>query len=114
MTVEYLAKAKSNIRAVADGSDVYRASAGDKRVPVDIYDKGGVKVFTAKITMNVKLAQSSTLNAGSRWRRLGCWGIRSDSPLALLSCRLEQIVGNILHKGIVLLLQPSPIGAVCR
>ena len=56
MTVEYLAKAKSNIRAVADGSGIDWATAGDKIVPVDIYDEGEVKVFTVKITMNVKIA----------------------------------------------------------
>ena len=56
MTVEYLAKAKSNIRAVADGSGIDWATAGDKIVQVDIYDEGEVKVFTAKITMNVKIA----------------------------------------------------------
>ncbi|SFB42210.1 hotdog fold domain-containing protein [Pseudomonas sp. NFPP24] len=56
MTVEYLAKAKSNIRAVADGSCIDWATAGDKIVPVDIFDEGGMKVFTAKITMNVKIA----------------------------------------------------------
>lgn len=56
MTVEYLAKAKSNIRAVADGSAIDWASAGDKIVPVDVFDESGVKVFTARITMNVKLA----------------------------------------------------------
>ena len=56
MTVEYLAKAKSNIRAVADGSGIDWSTAGDKIVPVDIFDEGDVKVFTAKITMNVKIA----------------------------------------------------------
>ncbi|MBT1262781.1 DUF4442 domain-containing protein [Pseudomonas sp. VS40] len=56
MTVEYLAKAKSNIRAVADGSGIDWSTAGDKLVPVDIFDEGEVKVFTAKITMNVKIA----------------------------------------------------------
>lgn len=56
MTVEYLAKAKTAIRAVADGSQIDWQSAGDKVVPVDIFDEGGVKVFTARITMNVKLA----------------------------------------------------------
>ncbi|HCT08330.1 MAG TPA: DUF4442 domain-containing protein [Pseudomonas sp.] len=56
MTVEYLAKAKSNIRAVADGSGIDWTTAGDKIVPVDIFDEGEVKVFTARITMNVKLA----------------------------------------------------------
>jgi hypothetical protein len=56
MTVEYLAKAKSNIRAVADGSGIDWSTAGDKIVPVDIFDEGEVKVFTARITMNVKIA----------------------------------------------------------
>ncbi len=56
MTVEYLAKAKSNIQAVADGSGIDWQTAGDKLVPVEIFDEGGVKVFTAHITMNVKLA----------------------------------------------------------
>jgi acyl-coenzyme A thioesterase PaaI-like protein len=56
MTVEYLAKAKSSIRAVADGSGIDWKTGGDKFVPVDIFDEGGVKVFTARITMNVKIA----------------------------------------------------------
>ncbi|PAT22339.1 hypothetical protein CJ307_33330, partial [Klebsiella quasipneumoniae] len=34
MSVEYLAKAKGNVRAVADGSAVDWASAGDKLVEV--------------------------------------------------------------------------------
>ncbi|MES2818806.1 MAG: hotdog fold domain-containing protein [Pseudomonadota bacterium] len=55
MTVEYLAKAKTSIRAIADGSDIDWESSGDKVVPVDIFDEGGVKVFTARITMNVKV-----------------------------------------------------------
>lgn len=55
MTVEYLAKAKTSIHAVADGSEIDWTSSGDKVVPVDIFDEGGVKVFTARITMNVKL-----------------------------------------------------------
>ncbi|POA54725.1 hotdog fold domain-containing protein [Pseudomonas sp. GW531-R1] len=56
MTVEYLAKAKSNIRAVAQGEGIDWQTAGDKDVPVDIFDEAGVKVFTANITMNVKIA----------------------------------------------------------
>jgi acyl-coenzyme A thioesterase PaaI-like protein len=56
MTVEYLAKAKTAVRAVADGSGIDWHTAGDKIVPVDIFDAGDVKVFTARITMNVKLA----------------------------------------------------------
>lgn len=44
------------IHALADGSGVDWSTAGDKIVPVDIFDEGDVKVFTAKITMNVKIA----------------------------------------------------------
>ena len=56
MTVEYLAKAKTDIRAVADGSAIDWQTAGDKIVPVEVFDASGIKVFTAHITMNVKLA----------------------------------------------------------
>lgn len=57
MTVEYLAKAKTSVRAVADGSQVDWGTAGDKIVPVEVLDEDGKKVFTAQITMNVKLAE---------------------------------------------------------
>jgi acyl-coenzyme A thioesterase PaaI-like protein len=56
MTVEYLAKAKSDVTAVASGEAVDWQTEGDKIVPVDIHDAEGKKVFTARITMNVKLA----------------------------------------------------------
>lgn len=56
MTVEYLAKAKTDIRAVADGSQIDWSQGGDQVVPVDVFDTQGQKVFTARITMNVKLA----------------------------------------------------------
>jgi len=55
MTVEYLAKAKTDVRAVADGSQIDWSEAGDKIVPVDVFDAQDQKVFTARITMNVKL-----------------------------------------------------------
>lgn len=55
MTVEYLAKAKSDVTAQADGEAVDWTTEGDKIVPVDIHDAEGKKVFTARITMNVKL-----------------------------------------------------------
>ena len=55
MTVEYLAKAKTSIHAIADGSDIDWQTSGDKIVPVEIFDEAGVKVFTARITMNVKI-----------------------------------------------------------
>ncbi|MHC8395359.1 hotdog fold domain-containing protein [Pseudomonas sp. LB3P93] len=56
MTVEYLAKAKTDVTAVADGEAVDWQTEGDKIVPVDIHDAEGKKVFTARITMNVKLS----------------------------------------------------------
>ena len=56
MTVEYLAKAKTDVRAVADGSGIDWSVAGDQVVPVDVFDTAGQKVFAARITMNVKAA----------------------------------------------------------
>ncbi|AIS13327.1 phenylacetic acid degradation protein [Pseudomonas chlororaphis subsp. aurantiaca] len=56
MTVEYLAKAKTSVRAVADGGAVDWSSSGDKIVAVEIYDEEDLKVFSARITMNVKTA----------------------------------------------------------
>jgi acyl-coenzyme A thioesterase PaaI-like protein len=55
MTVEYLAKAKTDITATADGSGIDWTTPGDKIVPVDVVDTDGQKVLTARITMNVKL-----------------------------------------------------------
>lgn len=56
MAVEYLAKAKTDVRAVADGSGVDWSTPGDKIVPVDVFDAQDQKVFSARITMNVKAA----------------------------------------------------------
>lgn len=56
MSVAYLAKAKGDIRAVADGSLVDWSASGDKEVDVTVTDADGKTVFTARITMNVKLA----------------------------------------------------------
>jgi acyl-coenzyme A thioesterase PaaI-like protein len=56
MSVEYLAKAKSDVTAVANGEALDWQTEGDKIVPVDIHDAEGKKVFTARITMNVKLS----------------------------------------------------------
>ncbi|MFZ5528989.1 MAG: hotdog fold domain-containing protein [Pseudomonadota bacterium] len=56
MTVQYLAKAKTGVRAVADGSQVPWTEPGDHEVPVDIFDEQGTKVFHARITMNIKAA----------------------------------------------------------
>ena len=56
MTVNYLAKAETGVHAIADGSQVDWQNAGEKVVTVDIFDEEEKKVFTAEITMNVKLA----------------------------------------------------------
>ena len=56
MTVEYLAKAKSDLTAVAHGDAIDWTTAGDKVVTVDIADTEGKKVFSAHITMNIKLS----------------------------------------------------------
>jgi uncharacterized protein (TIGR00369 family) len=56
MTVEYLAKAKTDLRAVADGASVDWSQAGDVLVTVDVFDTAETKVFTARITMDVKHA----------------------------------------------------------
>jgi uncharacterized protein (TIGR00369 family) len=56
MTVEYLAKAKTDLRAVADGATVDWNKAGDVIVTVDVFDTANTKVFTARITMDVKHA----------------------------------------------------------
>lgn len=54
MEVNYLAKAKTNVTAVADGRDIDWSIEGDIQVPVSIKDEEGTEVFTAKITMNIK------------------------------------------------------------
>lgn len=56
MSVEYLAKAKTDLRAIADGSQLDWSGAGDVIVPVEIFDTNNTKVFNALITMNIKAA----------------------------------------------------------
>ncbi|WP_027359305.1 hotdog fold domain-containing protein [Desulforegula conservatrix] len=53
MTVKYLAKAKTDLRAIAKGDSIDWNSTGNIDVPVVIYDADGKEVFTAAITMNV-------------------------------------------------------------
>ena len=55
MTVEYLAKADGDIRAVADGSALDWSSLGDVKVPVMAY-VGDKPVLRAEITMYVSRA----------------------------------------------------------
>lgn len=54
MTVQYLAKAKTDIRAVATSEGVDFSEPGDKTVAVDIFDTDDNKVFHADITMDVR------------------------------------------------------------
>jgi len=54
MTVEYLAKAKTDLRVVTEADDLDFSAEGDLKVPVAAYDKDNTKVFTALITMNIK------------------------------------------------------------
>lgn len=55
MTVEYLAKAEGDVRAVADGSSIDWNATGDIIVPVTAY-VGDKPVFRAQITMYVTAA----------------------------------------------------------
>ncbi|NHB57497.1 DUF4442 domain-containing protein [Acinetobacter sp. 194] len=54
MQVQYLAKAKTDVVAVADGRNIDWTQPGDIQVPVSIKDTEGTEVFTANIMMNVK------------------------------------------------------------
>ncbi len=56
MTVEYLAKAKTDLKVVCDASDVDFSQPGNIVVSVAAFDTEGTKCFTADITMNVKHA----------------------------------------------------------
>lgn len=56
MSVKYLAKAKTDLRAIANGKEIDWSSTGKKTVPVEVFDEDGLLVFTAEITMNVKLS----------------------------------------------------------
>lgn len=54
MSVQYLAKATTDIRVVTEAGNVDWASPGNLDVPVAAYDTKGAKVFSALITMNIK------------------------------------------------------------
>ena len=54
MSVQYLAKAKTDMRVVANGENLAWDQTGNLDVPVDAFDTEGRHVFTAKITMNLK------------------------------------------------------------
>ena len=57
MNVKYLAKAKSDLRGVADGQRIDWSIPGDKDIPVSITDKDGIEVCAATITVKVSLKQ---------------------------------------------------------
>lgn len=53
MNVKYLAKATTDLRAVAKGDDIDWETPGEKDVPVTITDTNGLEVCAAAITMLV-------------------------------------------------------------
>jgi acyl-coenzyme A thioesterase PaaI-like protein len=56
MTVEYIAKAKTDLKVICDAADVDFSQAGKIVVSVGAFDTEGTKCFNADITMNVKHA----------------------------------------------------------
>ena len=54
MTVRYLKKAKSDLTATADGSEVDWTREGSVQVPVSVIDTLGEEVFCARVEMNIK------------------------------------------------------------
>lgn len=56
MTVQYVKKAKTDLIAIADGSQIDWHTNGNIVVPVKVSDSAGEIVFTADITMNLKQA----------------------------------------------------------
>lgn len=58
MTVQYLAKAKTDLVATSDGSGIDWSHEGSIVVPVIVRDTNNTEVFRADITMNVKHAKA--------------------------------------------------------
>jgi len=54
MTVKYLKKAKTDLTAISDGTEIDWNHEGEIYVPVVIKDTNDEIVFTAEITMNIK------------------------------------------------------------
>ena len=54
MTVQYLAKAKTDIRGVATSEGIDFSESGDKVICVDVFDTDDTIVFHADITMDVR------------------------------------------------------------
>jgi acyl-coenzyme A thioesterase PaaI-like protein len=53
MTVKYLAKAKTDLKAVSRGDEIDWTITGEVQVPVSILDTNGKEVFAARITMMI-------------------------------------------------------------
>lgn len=54
MNVQYLAKAKTDLKAIAEGSGIDWTTPDRLTIPVDLFDTDGNKVFAAQIIMNIK------------------------------------------------------------
>lgn len=59
MSVKYVKKAKTDLRAIADGQNIDFGIDGDVVVPVIVKDRNDEIVFTADITMNLKQKQAA-------------------------------------------------------
>lgn len=57
MNVRYLAKAKSDLRGIADGRKIDWSIPGEKDIPFSIADKDGLEVCAGTITVKVGLKQ---------------------------------------------------------
>ena len=57
MNVRYLAKAKTDLRGIADGRKIDWSLPGDKDIPVTITDNEGIEVCAATIIVKVSLKQ---------------------------------------------------------
>ncbi len=64
MSVEYKKIARSDVRAVCDGRDLDWNTAGERELPVRIYDTSGVEVFSARITMRLSEKKASAAKTG--------------------------------------------------
>ena len=57
MDVRYLAKAKTDLRGVADGSNIVWNQPGDLDIPVTISDEKGVEVCVAVVKVKLSLKE---------------------------------------------------------
>ena len=59
MTVKYLAKAKTDLKAIASGDGIDWSATGETDVPVSVLDTEGKEVFSAMITMKISPQQKA-------------------------------------------------------